>query len=505
MAFRQRPQLVRYRPPRQLINHDDLLMTVKINSWETLSWVRLLTLTLQSRGGGATGGVMRPTDWSTVLDQLDRQLWWREASPDRVGLADLMRSYDVPAVSVAVRQDGAEPWARAYGTATSGAVDAVSTRAIFPACSISKHVAAFGALCLVDQGVLELDQDIDAYLASWRLPDSGGWRPTVTVRQLLAHTAGLSYNWFHGYSQDQPVPTITEVLSGQSPATSPPVRVTMLPGSAFRYSGSHYAVLQQLMEDVTGTGFAELMSSLVLEPLGMVDSSYDQDFPRRHGQVARGHHLDGTPLSGGWRVQPESAGAGLWTTPSDLVRVGVEVEHAVAGRSALLSRGLATEMITPQVPGGFGLGTSVDDDDGRLRFGHTGGNAGYGCWLFTWPATHTSMAVMANNEKAEEVLLAVLAAAERHHGHNDSARHGTPAELTGTYRLRDGYSVKITKDADDFTLHIPGQSLLGLHPLPGGSYRAAALDCELTLMDRDGEIVLRLHQQDMTLTATRLP
>jgi CubicO group peptidase (beta-lactamase class C family) len=446
---------------------------------------------------------MRPTDWPAVLDQLDRQSGWREVSPDRVGLVDLMRLYDVPAVSVAVRQDGAEPWAYAYSTATSGAVDAVSTRSIFQACSISKHVAAVGALRLVGQGVLELDQDIDAYLESWRLPESGGWRPMVTVRQLLAHTAGLSYNWFRGFSQGQAVPTITEVLRGQPPATSPPVRATMLPGSGFRYSGSHYAVLQQLMEDVTGTGFAELMRSLVLAPLNMADSSYDQDFPHRHGQVARGHHLDGTPLSGGWRVQPELAGAGLWTTPSDLSRVGVEVEHAVAGRSALLSRGLATEMITPQVPGGYGLGTSVEDDEARLRFGHTGGNAGYGCWLFTWPATHMSMAVMVNNEMAEEVLRAILAAAEHHHGPTDSTQHGTPAELTGTYRLRDGYLVKITKDGDDLTLHTPGQPPLGLRPLSDGRYQTTALDCGLTLMDRDGDIVLQLRQQGMTLTATR--
>jgi CubicO group peptidase (beta-lactamase class C family) len=414
-----------------------------------------------------------------------------------------MRFYDVPAVSVAVRQDGAEPWANAYGTATSGAVDAVSTSSIFQACSISKHVAAFGALRLVDQGVLELDEDIDAYLVSWRLPESGGWRPTVTVRQLLAHTAGLSYNWFRGFNAGQAVPTITEVLRGVPPATSPPVRATMLAGSGFRYSGSHYAVLQQLMEDVTGTGFAALMHSLVLEPLGMADSSYDQDFPHRHGQVARGHHLDGTPLSGGWRVQPELAGAGLWTTPSDLSRVGVEVEHAVAGRSALLSHGLATGMTTSQVPGGYGLGTSVEDDGSRLRFGHTGGNAGYGCWLFTWPATHTSMAVMVNNEMAEEVLRPILAAAEHHHGPTGSAQHRTPAELTGTYRLRDGYLVTITKDGDDFTLHTPGQPPLGLRPLSDGRFRAAALDCELTLMDREGDTVLQLRQQDMTLTATR--
>lgn len=190
-----------------------------------------------------------------MLAQLDRQSQWRGVSPDRVGLVDLMRLYDVPAVSMAVRQDGAEPWTHAYGASPTD---------IFQACSISKHVAAFGALRLVDQGVLALDEDIEAYLMSWRLPESDGWRPTITLRQLLAHTAGLSYNWFRGFGQGEALPTITEVLRGHPPATSPPVRATMLPGSGFRYSGSHYAVLHQLLEDVTGTDFAELMRSLVL-------------------------------------------------------------------------------------------------------------------------------------------------------------------------------------------------------------------------------------------------
>jgi CubicO group peptidase (beta-lactamase class C family) len=442
------------------------------------------------------GGVMRPGDWPTELDQLDRQWRWRQASPDRVSLSELMRLYDVPAVSVAVRQDGAETWAYAYGRG-------VSQRSIFQACSISKHVAAFGALRLVDQGVLDLDEDIHTYLTSWQLPKADGWQAVVTVRQLLAHTAGLSYNWFRGFDHGEMLPTTTEVLRGQLPATSPPVRAAMLPGSAFRYSGSHYAVLQQLMEDVTRTDFAELMRSLVLEPLCIGDSSYNQDFPHRHAEVARGHHLDGTPLRNGWRVQPELAGAGLWTTPSDLTLVGAEVAHAVAGRSVLLSRNLATEMITPQVPGGYGLGTSVNNDCGRLRFGHTGGNAGYSCWMFTWPATATSMAVMVNNETADEVLHALLSAAEQHYGQPGSAPYTAPSELVGAYRVRDGYNIEITAEGDDLTLHVPGQPPLPLRALPGGRFRTVAMDCEVSLASWEDRDVLQLRQQDIALTAIR--
>lgn len=160
-------------------------------------------------------------------------------------------------------------WCAGYGVAGASQPDRVGCHTVFQACSISKHVAAFGTLRLVGDGVLDLDADIEDYLTSWRLPASGrGWRPRVTLRQLLAHTAGLSYDWFRGYDAGEPVPSLLQTLRGEAPANTPPVRPGLLPGSRFRYSGSHYAVLQQLMLDVTGARFDELMRTLVLDPAG---------------------------------------------------------------------------------------------------------------------------------------------------------------------------------------------------------------------------------------------
>jgi CubicO group peptidase (beta-lactamase class C family) len=322
-------------------------------------------------------------DWAAIVEALDRHQFRGLGSADRAGLPELMRQYDLPGLGIAVEEAGVGQWAAGFGTTAADAPLPVTPRTVFQACSISKHVAAFGVLRLVDAGVVDLDEDIAAYLTSWRLPACDGWTAVVTIRQLLAHTAGLSYNWFRGFRAGQQLPTMSQVLAGQPPATSPPVRVSMLPGSRFRYSGSHYAVLQQLVEDVTEEPFTRLMRTLVFDPVGMTDSDYDQDFPYgRPDLVAVGHHVDGTPVAGRWRTQPELAGAGLWTTPADLTRLGREITRAVAGRSALLSRQLADQMVTPQVPDGFGLGTQVE---GR-RFGHTGGNVGYGCWSYTWPA-----------------------------------------------------------------------------------------------------------------------
>ncbi|MEO6091349.1 MAG: serine hydrolase domain-containing protein [Umezawaea sp.] len=413
---------------------------------------------------------------------LDRHAGRRLGSEDRAPLADLMRLHHVPAVSAAVLVDGGEPRPEAHGTATG--------ETVFQACSISKHVAAFGTLRLVEQGVLDLDEDVDAYLTSWRLPASDGWRPVVTVRQLLSHTAGLSYNWFRGFHQDDPVPTLRQVLDGEPPANTPPVRVSTLPGSRFRYSGSHYAVLQQLLEDVTGTPFTDLLRTLVLDPLGMADSSYDQAFPHQR-PAAVGHHVDGEPLSGKWRVQPELAGAGLWTTPTDLVRLGAEVLRASTGRSALLTEHTAADMLTPQVPGGYGLGVQVTAD----RFGHTGGNIGYSCWLFTWPGTATTAAVMTNNAGADEVLVSLLDEADRRYTAVEA--EGRP---TGVYLVRDDYAIEITDTDGHLALHTPNQVPVPLRPLAPGRYRAAGLDCEIRVTGPD---TVELRQESDTTTAIR--
>ncbi|MCS7483357.1 serine hydrolase domain-containing protein [Umezawaea endophytica] len=426
---------------------------------------------------------MAEAEWSEILAGMDRHRGRRHRSPDRISLPDLMDLHRVPAVSVAVTGDGVVPWAAAYGTAT--------TSTIFQACSISKHVAAFGTLRLVDQGVLDLDEDVHTYLTSWRLPADDGWRARTTVRQLLAHTAGLSSNWFRGFHQDDQVPTLRQVLDGEPPATTPPVRATTLPGSRFRYSGSHYAVLQQVLEDVTDTPFTTLMHTLVLEPLDMRDSSYDQQFPLHH-DTATGHHAEGTPLGGGWRVQPELAAAGLWTTPSDLVRLGAEIRTRAL---SLLTADTTEQMLTPQVPGGYGLGVHVD---AAGRFGHTGGNLGYGCWTFTWPDAGATMAVMINNELADEVLMGLLDEAERRYGTSrPGAVEGSP---TGTWRLRDDYRIDITETDGGLVLTSPGQPPLALHPLGRGRYRAGALDCEIRRTDRD---TLELRQEDDVRTATR--
>jgi CubicO group peptidase (beta-lactamase class C family) len=188
---------------------------------------------------------------------------------------------------------------------------------------------------------------------------------------------------------DQPAPSLVEVLQGSG--NTPPVRVGTIPGLQFSYSGGGYCVLQQLLVDLTGLAFPELAQELVLGPLGMGDSSYQQPLPEhRWAQAARGHRIGGAPVAGGWHVYPEMAAGGLWTTPSDLARFAAAVQRARAGApGAILPPGLAGELLRPQAPNRrMGWVWSLRAKDPRCVSGMTATTRDLlrGCWPPRLPA-----------------------------------------------------------------------------------------------------------------------
>jgi CubicO group peptidase (beta-lactamase class C family) len=250
-----------------------------------------------------------------------------------MNLLERMRFYEVPAVSIAFIDRGKVAWTRAYGYADAGSKRKATADTVFQAASISKSVVAAAALRLVQDGKLNLDQNVNEKLGSWTVPDNNYTREQkVTLRRILSHSAGLTVTGFPGYSAGDAIPAISQILNGETPANTPAVRVDAVPGTIWRYSGGGYTVLQLLLTEITGESFPQLTSNLVLRPTGMSHSTFEQNLPiGLRSQAAMGYR-DGKQVEGGFHIYPEMAAAGLWTTPSDLARFAIEIQKAYAGR-----------------------------------------------------------------------------------------------------------------------------------------------------------------------------
>lgn len=376
-------------------------------------------------------------------------------------LAERLAHHQVPGVSVAVLQDFRIAWAKGYGLADVAAKRPVGPRTRFQAGSISKPVAALGAMKLVEQGKLSLDAGINGQLKRWQLPGNDLTAKTpVTLRMLLSHSGGLTVHGFPGYALDQPVPGIPDILDGKPPANTPPVRVDLAPDTQTRYSGGGITLEQLAMTDATGENFPALLDRLVLRPLGMADSTYaqpDGDDP----SLPTGYRPDRTPVKGRYHRYPEMAAAGLWSTPTDLLKAALEMPAALKGRGRVLSAASARQMLTPRFaasPDGeasIGLGWFVERHGGHTYFGHNGADEGFQCVMVVNPQTGQGAAVMTNSDNGVELAMEIVravAAEYRWPGFLTplpavALDPGRAARLAGRYRL-DGDTVLRLREKD---------------------------------------------------------
>jgi CubicO group peptidase (beta-lactamase class C family) len=108
-------------------------------------------------------------------------------------------------VSIAVVNNYTIEWAKGYGFADFESKRPVELTTLFQAGSISKPVAAVAAMKLVEEGKLGLDQDINTFLTSWKVPNNEFTKDKkVTLREIMSHSAGLTVHGFPGYAAGDP-------------------------------------------------------------------------------------------------------------------------------------------------------------------------------------------------------------------------------------------------------------------------------------------------------------
>ena len=414
-------------------------------------------------------------------------------------LLDRMRFYKTPGVSMAVINDGRIEWARAYGTLDAGEKAPVTTTTIFQAASLSKPITAMAALRLAEQRKLDLDSDVNESLKHWQVPENEFTRTEkVTVRRILSHSAGLTVQGFLGYPADSTLPTLVQILDGVPPANSKPIRVDTIPGTKFRYSGGGYVVLQQLLTDITGKNFPQLLDQLVLKKLRMDHSSFQT--AALASNMATGHLPDGQEIKGRHFIYPELAAAGLWTTPTDLARFVVEIQRSLEGKSSkVLTRESTRQMLTPQIENS-GLGLFVDGIDRSRRFTFSGSNVGFKSYLVGYFHSGQGAVVMTNSENGAQLVLEILRSIAAEYQWPDyHPRERVIAKVdpsiyetyVGEYEVAPGLILSVTKEGDRLFSQSPGQPRSEMLPESESTFFSRDIDAQFTFV-REGDHVVRV-------------
>jgi len=334
-------------------------------------------------------------------------------------ILERMAYYKVPGVSIAVVKDGKLAWAKGYGIANTASGKAVDEKTLFQAGSISKPLAALAALKLVDEQQVELDSDVNQYLSDWKIEENSFTaKEKVTLRRLLNHTAGMTVHGFPGYKNTDGYPSISQVLNGEG--NTKKVIVDQVPGTAWRYSGGGYTVMEKVVEDISGLPLEVYMEKNIFKPLKMKHSTYLQPLPPSYhkSNISAAYNRNGQIVEGLYHNYPEQAAAGLWTTPTDLAKYCLAVQEIINGKSnGILSNNIIKEMIT-KGENEWGLGPGLEGDGEMLLFKHGGKNEGFTNDMLAFAYKGDAVIVMTNADNGGALIREILFAISEHYDWN---------------------------------------------------------------------------------------
>ena len=314
-----------------------------------------------------------------------------------------LQELNLPGASVALIENSRTVATRHFGYADVAHKQLLQDDSLFQIASISKSVAAWGVMKLVEQGLLDLDAPVEQYLTRWQFPDSEFDSKAVTARLLLMHFAGTSLSGCGGTPYDTTWYTAEDILYGRTPALDAsqvayaekwgldpesygkPVHLIHEPGSRFEYSGGGFTILELLVEELSGRDFTTFMTEEILQPLGMSESSFEvrqEQLPR----VAVPHSDTQEPITL-YRTNGKAAG-GMYSSIVELAMFAcAEMEGPNGeppGRGVLTPASIA-EMHRPdryaetamEFDFFTGLGHYVLDLGDIRVIQHTGGNPGW--------------------------------------------------------------------------------------------------------------------------------
>jgi CubicO group peptidase (beta-lactamase class C family) len=342
----------------------------------------------------------------------------KSKTPELSTLKERMTALNIPALSIAFMENHKISW-----TLTEGVIDLMSQREIdkntlFQAASISKPVFAPVLLKSRQKHGLNLDSDINTLLKIWQLPRHQWSKSSlVPFRRLLSHSATATVHGFRGYDAGGRMISIIDVLKGVGSANFKPILVDNEPSTTLRYSSSGSTLAQLVLQERSRIPLPDLAKTLTLDPFGMEHSAYFQPLSEQLAKnAAVPYRSNGLPVAGGAHTNA----AGLWTTPSDLLKLASKIHRSYQGldKSPIMNK-TVSGMLAPQLKSmAVGFFPEKQDDIVTL-FPHGRANDGFRSNLFIHPQTGDGIAIMTNSDNGGELINDLLSCVSEVYGWNE--------------------------------------------------------------------------------------
>ncbi|QBY04379.1 class A beta-lactamase-related serine hydrolase [Thalassotalea sp. HSM 43] len=394
-------------------------------------------------------------------------------------IGDKMSEYKIPALSLALIKQGKIDWADTYQNSQFSTQQPLDCQSLFQAASLSKPVTVMAAVRMQAAGKINLDNNIQDYLTDFTLPSGAQSEDNpVTLRNIFAHTSGITPGGYMGYVQDLPLPSDSDILKGSPGVNSPAIAVVAAPNQTLAYSGGAYTLAELALQNVFDKPFADIMQRWILAPVAMQQSDFTQPLPAaKSSKVAKGYNQAGQVIDGGWHNYPEQAAAGLWSNSVDMAKFMIEIYQAYQGNSKLFAKSDIESLLNDERDGSV-YGFIIDKTGGGLSITHYGGNAGYRTGMTLDLTSGNGLVYLINSDNGgqlgNELLLSAAAVYDWHsfaqiEVQRKAVNRDLLASLAGDYKWNKQIDVAIRFDqpSEQIALIFPNGDEYMLTPIAG--------------------------------------
>jgi len=305
-------------------------------------------------------------------------------------IPSLLSRENIPGVQISIIDSGRVSWSKGYGFSNAQHSAPITDSSLFNIGSVSKSITSWAVMSLLKETGITVDSPVQDHLRRWQFPPSEFDSRLVTIRRLLSHTSGLSI--LPASESFSYPPTLAETLT-KSFGSFGRLRLVHEPGTHFEYNNGNYLLLQMFIEDVSGIEFATYVKSKVLEPLGLVHTTY-------------------TPAGNGVNMYFAASG-GVYTTAADLgkfVSASMTDGRDLPGRDVLTLEAVQ-EMIAPEeeTGGRYGLGYKVLRLSDHLSLiTNDGANPGYRAMFMAAPEQKVGVVILTNSDNGGRIVADIV-------------------------------------------------------------------------------------------------